>query len=70
MISFLLGLVGFLILAWCGYKMGNPFPYASYIGLGLVVSATFISIIFDKSKWSKNRDDYPDNLGGHDGGAH
>lgn len=63
-ISFVLGAFGAFILVWCGYRMGNPFPYASNIGVGLFIAATLISVVFDRSKWSKKRKDYPDNLGG------
>lgn len=69
-ISFSLAIIGFIILAWCGFERANPFLYASYLGAGLVISATLITVFFDKSKWSRNRKDYTDDLGGHDGGAY
>lgn len=61
---FLAASIGVIIIAICVYKMGNPFPYANYIGMGLIAFSVLILLIIDKSKWLKGRYNYPDNLGG------
>ena len=55
---------GVFLLAWCGYKMANPFPYASLVGIGFIIITTLITLVTSNRKWSKNRDHYPDDLGG------
>ncbi|ROR98008.1 hypothetical protein EDC56_3679 [Sinobacterium caligoides] len=63
------GLPGIAILAWCGFYKGSPFPYATYIGIGLVVFCTIFSVFVDKAGWVKGRHHYSDDLGGNRGGA-
>ena len=60
----LTGVPGLLILVWCGWVKGNPFPYAALIGLALVISCTLVTVIADKTAWVKGRNNYPDDLGG------
>ena len=49
---------GLFILLWCGYSKGNPFPYASVIGLILMVAFTIFITVTDKTKWVKGRENY------------
>ena len=60
---------GIMLLLWCGYKMENPFPYASYIGASLAIFGTILAVFTDNSKWSNKRSDYPKDLGGNRGGG-
>ena len=66
-IAYILGGISFIILGACGYKMGNVFPYSILTGIVLLVVSLVISLAFDRSKWSGNRSDYPDDLGGSSG---
>ena len=59
--------LGFIIIGWCGYSMGNPFPYASYIGGSLLFFSLVANAVLDKTKMVKGRHNYPDNMGGDNG---
>jgi len=66
--AMLLFSIGSLLLAWSAYNLSSPFPYAIFIGIGAIASATIITVACDKSKWSKNRQNYsddPDRIGPH-----
>jgi len=42
-------MLGFIILGWCGFIKGNPFPYASYIGMFLIFIGMVVFMKTDKS---------------------
>ncbi len=62
--SAIFGFSGVSILFWSGISMGNPFPYAVYIGAFLFLVSLSIIFIYDKTSWIKGRQNYPNDLGG------